>query len=200
MKFALALFLCALAGFTHADVVEFVPPNDPVGLDYGGANNAYSVGRGIVFRADQAFQLTSVGFYHNLQNVDVTYKVSQVSSELGVHTGPEVVLFEATETVSTTELSWIDFSVGELYLDAGSFYIIEFTHFHSELGMQNFFYFNDNERWSQDGFSLIDGIASEFAANSVAPAVRVDVSVVPVPTAVWLFGSGLLGLGFLRRT
>ncbi len=31
------------------------------------------------------------------------------------------------------------------------------------------------------------------------PIQRAEVSVVPIPAAVWLFGSALAGLGFVRR-
>lgn len=44
-----------------------------------------------------------------------------------------------------------------------------------------------------------DGSTFRTAVNSIGTTNFIGVSVVPVPAAVWLFGSAMAGLGFLRR-
>jgi hypothetical protein len=59
--------------------------------------------------------------------------------------------------------------------------------------------------WSSGSFSLsagvysITGVAIASPFGGGAGALRVDVSAVPLPAAIWLFGTGLLGLiGFSK--
>ncbi|MCK4704384.1 MAG: VPLPA-CTERM sorting domain-containing protein, partial [Gammaproteobacteria bacterium] len=51
-------------------------------------------------------------------------------------------------------------------------------------------------------FAVIQGFegATPNPSNPLVPYMRMDVQAVPVPAAIWLFGSGLIGLvGFARR-
>ncbi len=50
------------------------------------------------------------------------------------------------------------------------------------------------------GFSdTLTGNQVLFQTSGTAPNALLDVHPVPVPAAVWLFGSALMGLGALRR-
>jgi len=59
---------------------------------------------------------------------------------------------------------------------------------------------NFNSSWSG-----LDSFRIEISPNTVAGPFtgsiidNISVEVVPIPAAIWLFGSGLAGLGFLRR-
>lgn len=42
-------------------------------------------------------------------------------------------------------------------------------------------------------------VSVEFSSGGLVALDNVSISVVPIPAAVWLFGSGLAGLGWMRR-
>ena len=64
-------------------------------------------------------------------------------------------------------------------------------------GAQNFFHFYYGKQYAYWGPA---GAGDINAAGYVWPVRTGDVSIVPVPAAIWLFGSGLLGLiGIARR-
>lgn len=194
------LFL--FAGSVNAAVIEFVPPNDPVGSVYTtNSNDGWSSGRGVVFQATVDGTISSIGLYHDLTGIDLTYKISQTTSADGdIETG-ETVLATGNAVVTTDGLEWIDFTVANISYSAGSYYHIEFGF--SGNGNQNFFYNNANVTFSQDGFEVIDGTSSGATGNSVMPAIRLDNVAafgdsVPVPAlSSWSSALLLLLFGFI---
>jgi hypothetical protein len=100
-------------------------------------------------------------------------------------------------TATTSGFEWIDFSFADLTLTSGKTYHIEITF--DGIANQEFFYLNNNVVWSQAGLSQLDGTSDGNTINNAVAAIRVNSNVVPIPAAVWLFGSGLGLLGWLRR-
>lgn len=52
---------------------------------------------------------------------------------------------------------------------------------------------------TQDNFSLHESIVTTYAPAEMGSALVRSITVVPVPAAIWLFVSGLVGLGFMTR-
>lgn len=189
----------AISHSSHATVVEFVPPNDTVGNVFTiNRNDAWDEGRGIVFRADQNFTLNSVGVFQDLTNIDLSFEIAEVETATGVVTTNQNILRSGNTNVTTTGLEFIDFGFSTLELLAGTLYHLEFTF--SGDSNQNFFYNNANAQFSQDGFSVLDGTSNGNTSNTVVAAFRLNApptSVVPLPAALPLYGSGLAILGFI---
>ncbi len=177
------LLIGALLLFTssaHAAIIEFVPPNDPVGRVFTtNSNDAWGSGRGVVFQATVDGVISSIGVYHDLTGIDLSYTLSQTTSANGNITTGETILASGSAVVTTNGLEWIDFPVADIPYTAGSFYHIEFAF--SGNGNQNFFYDNNNVTFSQDGFDVIDGTQSGNTGNSVMPAIRLDNDASPSP-------------------
>ncbi len=203
----LALALVLFAHSAHAAVIEFVPPNDPTGSVFTtNSNDGWNSGRGVVFQATGTEIITSVGLFHDLTGMTLSYKVSEVLTVNGdVETG-ETILASGSATVTTSGLEWIDFPIPNIPFTAGSIYHIEFSF--PGTGNQNFFYNNGNVTFTQDGFEVIDGTSAGNTGNSVMPAIRLETQDVnaappgppptPVPTlSQWSILLMALLLGFL---
>jgi len=184
MKKLLAIFTFMFASSLHAAPIEFVPPNDTTGSVFTtNSNDAWSGGRGVVFEATAPYELTSIGLYHDLTGVTLSYTVSETVTASGDVATGETVLASGSQAVTTSGLEWIDFPIPAVALSAGSTYHIEFSF--TENGNQNFFYDNANQTFSQAGFDVIDGTNSGNTGNSIMPAIRLGAvagSAQPVPT------------------
>lgn len=192
--------LTTLATTANAATVTFIPPSDLVGSVFSTNNNdGYTAGRGVVFAPTSAFTLSSVGIYHDLTNITLSYTVEAATALSGV-TGPGTILRSGSTLVSTTGLEWIDFNFASLNLAAGTAYNVAF--FFGGNANQNFFYNQSGaEPYAQAGFSGIDGFQGYRTANFVLPGIRLNGAVVPEP-ATWLMlvaGFGLVGAS-LRRS
>jgi hypothetical protein len=191
----LFLFACS----ANASIIEFIPPNDLSGQVFTtNSNDAWSTGRGLVFQMTATETIDSIGLFHDLTNINLSYELSQVFSASGNVTSGQTILSNGSNLISTAGLEWIDFGVSNILLSSGNFYHLEFTF--SGNGNQNFFYNNGNIAFSQGSFALIEGTNNGNTSNFVMPALRLNtVSSVPAPAAVWLFGSGLIGLIGVRK-
>lgn len=181
------LALLALGGAAvSASAVEFVPPNDQVGSVWStNTNDGYSGGRGIVFEVASNTELTSVGIFHDLRNIALSFVLEEFGG---------AVLRSGGSLVTTLGLEWIDYAVSPVTLVAGVQYHLEFSH--QGAGTQNFFYNNSNVSWDQDGFENLEGTQNGGLSNSVVAAFRVNAEVAQgVPDS----GStlALLGLSFV---
>ncbi len=209
------IFLALLFFMTSAEaaVVEFVPPNDTTGSVYStGTNSAWSIGRGVVFQATANQTIDSIGLYHDLTGISLSYKLSQTTSASDNIVAGESILASGSTTVTTNGLEWIDFSLPDTDLVAGNYYHIEFSF--SGNGNQNFFYDNDNVTFSQGDFDVIDGSSGGNTSNSVMPAIRlnsseaaetVETAAAPVPAlplwALWVLACAvsLFGTRIVRK-
>jgi len=92
---------------------------------------------------------------------------------------------------------------GDVVFDLGE--TIDLDLFTTELGLGNFFHSSNPENfWDEDNLDIFAG--TSFSAQSFDGTITtlaledINVSAVPVPAALWLFGSGLIGLiGIARR-
>ena len=173
-----------------AATITFVPPNDTSGAVLStNSNDMYSTGRGILFTVDSATTVDSVGIYQDLTNVSLSF-------DLEIFNGTN--LANGGSTVSTTGLEWIDYGGFEVNLSPGNTYHLEFTF--TGQSNQNFFYWNANETWSQDGFSALDGTRGNSAVNAVVAAFRMNANPVPdTGSTAALLGVGVAALAFARR-
>ena len=152
---------------------EFVPPNDIA--DNGvvfttNFNDLYSGGRGIVFEVTEDTEVSSVGVWFNVLDTEVSFELAQVTQLEGQVTAGQTVLASGSQTVSTNGLEWVDFNFTPITLTTGNFYHIEFTH--NALALENFFYNNENETWSQGIFTMLEGTQDGNGSNFVVPGIR----------------------------
>jgi hypothetical protein len=197
-----ALGLIATADTASADSVEFKPPNDTVGHVYTtNINDGYSSYRGDVFSVTADTLLTSVGLYHDLTNIDVSYRISEVFFTFGLVNSGAVELRSGTANVTTSGLQFIDFSFAGLTLQAGHDYHVEFGF--AGNGNQNFFYNNANAPFTQGNFQFIDGTVGGSAGDSVMPAIRLNLpdapTATPLPGAATAGLTLMLGIALARR-
>ena len=159
---------------------------------YWGTMGGVGSGRGIGFRADTDFPISSIGIYGALNAM--THEVVIYSSTDGNQAN--TLLKSASAAFSTGGLSWNDISIDYTF-QAGNYYTIgwrpavstsgwasSITYYDDQSGHLPFSngvatLINGTEGWDMSGFS-----------NFLHPQLRVDV--VPVPGAVLL---GILGLG-----
>ncbi|MCP3963020.1 MAG: DUF11 domain-containing protein [bacterium] len=155
-----------------APSTAFVPPNDPTGMVFStGSNNGYVGGRGVVFEALSTTTVSSVGLFHDLTGVNLSFEVAEVTSLVGLVTSGQTVLRSGSTLVTTSGLEFIDVAIVPLTLTVGSFYHIEFSHVGP--ANQNFFYDNSNVAFDQGDFASIEGSQGGNTSNFVMPAIRV---------------------------
>jgi len=173
MKKLLAVILSVYACSATAAVIEFVPPNDPTGQVFTiNTNDGWAGGRGVVFQATANNTIDSIGVYHDLTGIDLSYKLSQTTGASGDVEAGETVLASGNATISNNGLEWNDFALSDIPLAAGNYYHIEFSF--SGNGNQNFFYNNANVAFTQGDFELIDGTSGGSTSNFVMPAIRLN--------------------------
>lgn len=194
-KLAALAMLCATATPALA-AVDFVPPSDTVGHVFStNTNDGYTFGRGVVFVPTAAFTLTSVGLYHDLTNVALSYALSTAPSATGF-VGGGTILRTGTLTANTTGLQFVDFSLAAITLQAGQAYHLSFAH--NGAANQNFFYDQSGAQpYAQAGFASIDGTQANDTSNFVLSRIRLNGAGGGVPEpAAWalmLAGFGLVG-------
>ncbi len=199
-------FLALLAGLvlsvnqSQAALVTFIPPNDPTGfVGTTNVNDLYSTGRGAVFTVTSNVTIDSIGLFQDFTNVNLNYRISQVSALSGDLTvGENVLLSGVVNGVTTAGLQWIDVSVAPFNFAAGSNYHIQFLF--TEPANQNFFYANNNIPFSIGDFASIDGTRGGLTANTLIPGIRVNtVSAVPEPSSLLAVVAGLIAMPVVRR-
>lgn len=207
MKLTHMLLTLSLAGLLtsagHAAVIEFVPPNDGVGsVVTTNDNDAYDVGRGLVFRSASAQSIDSIGIFLNVSNVLLDWVIYQTTGITGDIATGQTSLASGNVTANTSGLQWVDVSIPALALVANGTYHIQFTH--TGTGIQNFFYNNANVAWTQGAFQALDGTNNGESANSAVAAIRINTvdaggAGVPEPSTMWLAGGALLTVLGIRR-
>lgn len=177
-----------------ANAITFVPPNDPVGQVFSSnANDGYTNGRGILFQVTSGETITSVGLYHDLTGIPLSFVLEQVGGG---------VLRSGGSTVTTSGLDWIDYAVTPVTLVPGLTYHLNFSH--SGLGNQNFFYNNQNVPWNQGSYVFLEGTqgGANGGGNFVVAAFRINEAAQAVPdggTTAALLGLALFGMTRIRR-
>ena len=176
-------------------LIEFVPPNDPVGaVTSTNSNDGYVLGRGLVFEMTSSETLLEVGILHDLTNVELSYEIAETTTTSGNVTNGQTILRSGSQVVTTNGLEWIDFAIDPFLLQAGSSYHIEFSH--AANGNQNFFYDNQNIAFSQESFASLDGTQFGNTSNFTMPAIRV---LIPEPSSLVLAAVALVGIGYRPR-
>ena len=173
-----------------AATITFVPPNDTNGMVVStNSNDGYGNGRGILFTVDSATTVDSVGIYQDVTEITLSF-------DLEIYNG--AVLANGGSTESTTGLEWIEYDGFEVNLLPGNTYHLEFTF--AGNSNQNFYYMNQNQTWSQDGFSTLDGTYNNSDSNSLVAAFRVNANAVSdTGSTAALLGVGVVALAFARR-
>lgn len=200
---ASAAALCAgllACGLVAAAPVAFVPPNDASGAVYStNSNDGWNAGRGIGLSVTSNQTINSVGLLQNLTERDLRYGVYEISSPTGGFSRLQT-LRSGGSNVLTSGLAWVDYGFASLTLETGKNYLIEFKF--DGTSVENFFYNNQNQAWSQGAFASLEGTLADSFDNSVVGAFRIDGQAahnVPEPGALALVGTALLGLTLLRR-
>ncbi len=182
-------------GASAMDTIAFVPPNDPTGaVTSTDSNDAYLLGRGVVFEMVGNQFVEGVGIYHDLTDVELSYELAETLVVSGNVTAGQTVLASGSQTVTTNGLEWIDFSFDGLSLVNGRSYHIEFTH--SANGNQNFFYDNQNVPFTEGNFASLDGTQFGNTQNFSMPAVRV---IIPEPSTLVFAALGMFVIGCRPR-
>jgi hypothetical protein len=139
--------------------------------------------------------IDSVSIYHDLNNIDLYFEVAEIPVATGFVWEGRTTLRSGTRQVSTSGLKFIELPFEALTLENSKSYLIGFK-FEGRAN-QNFFYNNQNVRFSVDHFTDIDGV-DNTTANFVMPAVAVNV--VPEPATLGLLAAGgAIGLLGRRR-
>jgi len=183
-----------LGGASAAAPIEFVPPNDGVGIDYPGANDSWWMGRGITFGVDARQSLTSIGFLHDLSGMDVSYGLYEISTN-GITLNKVATLASGGSNVTTNGRDWIDYALDGVVLETGRQYLLEFA-FGGEAN-SNFYFNNENVLWSQGPFTGLDGTMGAELGNFVVAAFRMEVQEVagvPEPGSIALMMIGAAAL------
>ena len=194
---ALGVAALGLAGAASAQTV-FVPPNDPVGHVFSTNNNdGWAASRGIVFQVTSSQAINSIGLLQDLTGITVSYEIDEITSASG-NVGPgKSILRSGSAAFTTSGLQFITFSITPLTVQAGHFYQIRFQF--SGNSNQNFFYDNNDVRFSQAGLTQIDGTEGDDTGNTVMPSIEINASAAgAIATAVpALSRTGLALLGLL---
>jgi hypothetical protein len=160
-----------------------------------------TTGRGIGFQALSDFSIYSIGIYGDLLEKSFD---AQIYSSTDGNQANVVLAFESS-VVGGSGRGWYDIGINFSF-DANSYYVINWrpTDGGSDWAT-NLDYYNDSglALSISDMVMLINGTAGSDAAafdNSLHPNIRLGIQAVPVPAAVWLFGTALGGIGgFSRR-
>lgn len=195
------LIMIALAFLPLQSNAAFVDFNSGIGgfSSTGGESN----GRGISFQAISDFSISSFGIFGDLNNE--SFDVQVYSSIDGSQTNG--VLASTTAFSGGTGNGWNDIAINFSF-DANSYYVLNWRPTDGVADWSTSLdYFNDATLPVDIAglATLIDGVAGFDATsfgNTVHARFRIntDLSEIPVPAAVWLFATALLGLfGFSKR-
>jgi hypothetical protein len=192
-----ATVLGLLSGSAQAIPIEI----NTVSVDGGFMGDSPGITRGITFRVDTSFGISSVGLYSDIGST--SYDVTIYSSTDGNQLGG--ALASTTATVGGTGLRWYDIPISFSF-GASSYYAIEWSTTSGSVipgGTGAYFHYGSdlNLPLTTGPVTLIDGFGgnSQNFGNTFHPRLRVDTDAVPEPTTLLLLGGGLLALAATRR-
>jgi hypothetical protein len=193
MRHSLAVILLLAVGSANAALVEF-NSGDFYGTSAGGG---VGTGRGISFQADTTFTIDSIGIFTDLNSG--SYDAVIFSSTDGHQANS--VLGTSTELLSGVGNDWNDISIDYTF-NANDYYVILWRPTDGNGTWTNSidYYYDSGLPATAGPATLIDGVEGYDAdsfINTLHPNMRVNI--IPIPAAVWLFGSGLGVLGWMRR-
>ena len=168
--------------------------------DFAYTSDGEGGGRGISFQVSSSFSIDSVGIYGDLLNNSFDVLIYSSTDGHQINT----ILASATAVVGGTGNGWNDIAINYTF-NASDFYVINWQPTSISNWAWTLDFYNDSSLPAVVGpVTLIDGISGNDTSmnfgNILHPNIRVNVNTVPIPAAVWLFGSGLIGLiGIARR-
>lgn len=202
LRFVAITLISAGTGQAKAGYVRFVPPNDSTGFWYTNSHDNGPIGRGVVFQMSADTTIDSVGTVPDVMGGQRSLQITDVTS-LGPELRTGQTILRSVSTGSFTNPKWINFPIAPLLLQKGHDYHIEFI---QTPGTLEFFYRNDNVRFSVGNFTAVDGTYVGFTYNSFMPAIEVHIqdgpAVAPEPSSVVLAGIAalsLLGYGLRKK-
>jgi hypothetical protein len=186
-------FIIALltAGTSQAAIVELNSG------DYSGWGGASSAAYGITFQANRDFNIWSIGIYGN--PATNYYQVKIHSSTDGFQQGDLLANQYALSGDAPGSRNWNDIGI-HYHFTKDEYYMISWVASSSTWGTLDF-YKDSALPASNEYMTLIKSARGSRDAdnfNSVShPNFRINT--IPIPASVWLFGSALGGLGWMRR-
>jgi hypothetical protein len=173
---------------------------------YYGYFSGMGTGRGQGILANQTFSVNSIGIQANLTSE--LYDIVIYSSSDG-HTAGDLLAINSA-VLGGTGAGWNDIPINFTFV-ANSHYVVNFRPNDGTFGLgypsQSYdnntmaYYHDDALPITIGPLTLIEGIEgynAQSPTNTLNPDFRYQT--VPIPAAVWLLGSGLLGLlGFRRK-